>query len=523
MKNSDNNPKYLTSGVAKRTFLGSGLTILAQGITVLQHVVLVPLFLSAWGKLSYGEWLTIYAFVGYLPLLDMGVLNYVGNRLAQSYSKGDLEEYNKIFQSSLRLYLTIVILSSPVFIIFTFLFPFTSLLNFAVTNETVVKITCFILGEYALFGIPSNILIGLYRSLGEYPRQAILLAIRQILLISFLVGALLLRGGFMLVAAVNFIPLVCLVAFILFDINRRHPEISFGFSCASWSYAFKFIGPSLLFLAITFANILRNHGSFLVVNSILGAAAVAIFSIHRTLANFIYQIVSSITHALWPELTAIYTREEFGRAQQALGFLVKFSLFISFSFVVFLYFSGRSIINIWTQNRVEFQPVLWLTFLIYLPLNVFWESIAIFQISTNKHKKYALAKIFSAISGIILSVFLTKIWGLAGLIVALIIVESLICLPFIPAETLHIVRADKRDFWLNTVGKSFIIIAVQVPVALILSRYISNISLRLVSLIIGIFAVGALASHIFWLNKKEKEFNLRILKRIQIMFCQNQT
>ena len=72
MKNLENNFEYPQTGTAKRAISGSLVTVLGEGIGAIKHILLVPLFLWAWGKLVYGEWLTIYALVAYLPLIDLG-------------------------------------------------------------------------------------------------------------------------------------------------------------------------------------------------------------------------------------------------------------------------------------------------------------------------------------------------------------------------------------------------------------------------------------------------------------------
>ena len=52
--------------------------------------------------------------------------------------------------------------------------------------------------------------------------------------------------------------------------------------------------------------------------------------------------------ALWPELTAAEARQNYQKMQLAFNFLIKLSLFSSFSFAVFLFFAGEYIIRIWT-------------------------------------------------------------------------------------------------------------------------------------------------------------------------------
>lgn len=502
-KNNNNKISYPQTGTTKRVISGSFFTILGEIIGALKHILLVPLFLRAWGKVIYGEWLTVYALVSYLPLVDIGMQNYVINRLTQSYSLGDIKEYNKIFQSALRLYLTIIFVAS-LFLFFVFLIPFKQWFNITITPSVTIKFTAFILGIYLLFGILSGLIIGLYHSLGEYPKRAFLSDLKEIIFVSLIASALFLKSNFITVASLHLIPLFISISYCLWDIKKRHKEIQFGFSSADWELSFSFIGPGLLFLMITLSYALKIQGSILVISSIVGTGAVAIFSVHRTLANLISKVINSINCALWPELTAAETRKDYKKMQTAFNFLIKLSLFLSFSLAVFLFFAGKDIIRIWTSNRIEFQPILWLLFLVYLPFTVFWETSGIFQLSTNKHKKYALARLSSAILGIILAVFLTKIWGFSGTLLGFVITELIICGAIIPSETLKITRANKKEFWLNTVGKGLIIILPQVLIGWVLSNYVSNIFFQWVLLVFGIFSIGAIVGYLFWLTEEER-------------------
>jgi len=192
--------------------------------------------------------------------------------------------------------------------------------------------------------------------------------------------------------------------------------------------------------------------------------------------------------------------------------LIKLSLFISSSFAVFLFFAGKDIIEVWTQGKIIFHPVLWILLLIYLPLNCLWQTSAIFQIAINKHKKYALLRISSAVLGIILAIILTKIWGVVGTLLGFIIAELIICGWFVPAETLKIINFGKMNFWSNTVGKGFIIISSQIFVAWFLFNYISNIFLQWGLLIPGIFLVGMVVGYLFWLTEEEKNKALQLIK-----------
>ena len=56
----------------KRLFRGIGANFLGQIINIASRIVLVPLFLLAWGADIYGEWLLLSSMVAYLSLTEMG-------------------------------------------------------------------------------------------------------------------------------------------------------------------------------------------------------------------------------------------------------------------------------------------------------------------------------------------------------------------------------------------------------------------------------------------------------------------
>ncbi|MFT5284217.1 MAG: O-antigen/teichoic acid export membrane protein, partial [Planctomycetota bacterium] len=65
------------------------------------QLVLVPIFLRAWGEARYGEWLTLSAMAAQIALVDFGVQTYVVNRLNQNYARGEIDQYNRVLHSAL--------------------------------------------------------------------------------------------------------------------------------------------------------------------------------------------------------------------------------------------------------------------------------------------------------------------------------------------------------------------------------------------------------------------------------------
>ena len=100
----------------KRLIQGIGANFLGQIINLASRVLLVPLFLTAWGAEVYGEWLLLTSIVAYLSLTDLGGQLYIVNRLTQAYAQGDIPLFRKILHTGLSLFLIIPLVAFAVFL-----------------------------------------------------------------------------------------------------------------------------------------------------------------------------------------------------------------------------------------------------------------------------------------------------------------------------------------------------------------------------------------------------------------------
>ena len=67
----------------KRVAKALNATFFGHVIARLGSFLLVPLFLTYWAPIRYGEWLTMFAAVSYLATLDIGVQLAAVNRLTR--------------------------------------------------------------------------------------------------------------------------------------------------------------------------------------------------------------------------------------------------------------------------------------------------------------------------------------------------------------------------------------------------------------------------------------------------------
>jgi len=83
---------------SRNRILKNGLASFVQKILrICDQIVLIPLFLSAWGPEYYGEWLTLMAIPTALAFLDLGFGSAAANAMVLASSGGRDDDFRKYF------------------------------------------------------------------------------------------------------------------------------------------------------------------------------------------------------------------------------------------------------------------------------------------------------------------------------------------------------------------------------------------------------------------------------------------
>src|SRR5664280_1966554 len=76
------------SGAPGRIARGLAANIGGMGVTLIIQLVSVPVFLTAWGVPTYGEWLILSAVPTYVALSDLSFSSVAGNSMVMLVAQG---------------------------------------------------------------------------------------------------------------------------------------------------------------------------------------------------------------------------------------------------------------------------------------------------------------------------------------------------------------------------------------------------------------------------------------------------
>lgn len=370
-----------------RIIAGLGANVFGKLIFLGSRLILAPLFLRAWGVERYGEWLIVSSVVAYLTLMDMGSQLYIVNRLTQAFARDDIATFRRVLHTGLALLLVVPATGYLLFLVAIFIPPVASLLDSFATDTDTIRFTFGILAFQYIFSFPQGILLGVYRSVGLLPRGVMLFNLILLLQLVLTALGLLSGAGMPLVAALHTLPYLLIALVALRELNRRFPQIHItSLREANVATIRRFVRPSLQFLLINAALVVSAQGLILVVGSTLGAAVVVVFTTHRIVSGLLRQMLSTVPAAIWPELTRLDARGDYGQLFTLFRAVVRSTMVAAAMFATAIHFFGGTVYAFWLGGYVAYHQVVMDLLLTYALQAVFWTVCSNLLMATNNHR-----------------------------------------------------------------------------------------------------------------------------------------
>ncbi|MGA9755597.1 MAG: hypothetical protein WBV23_10695 [Desulfobaccales bacterium] len=416
-----------------RLVKGIGANFLGQIINIISRIVLVPLFLLAWGTDIYGEWLLLSSMVAYLSLTEMGAQLYIVNLMTQAFARRDNDHLCKVLHTGLALFLIVPIAVFSVFVAVIFFFNPASFLHITQTSHAMVILVLAILAFQIVISLPTSVLLRVYFAVEMLPRGVMLLNLMLLMSLILVAGGLWLGWGMVAIALLQLVPYGLTAGIALYDLNRKFPQFKIlSLQEADFSFGVSFIKPSLHFFLIQLGQAFSLQGTVLVVGMVMGPIQVVLFSTMRTIVNLIRSFLDQLSHAAWPEMTRLDAQQDSDKFLLLFRVILRTALVAAVIFMTIFHFFGGYIYHFWLRKTVPFeQPVMDL-FLIYMGQFIFWLTCSHPLQATNRHQTLAKMLFVSSLLTIALAYLGGRHLGLPGIVLGMIVGDLILPFWFVP-------------------------------------------------------------------------------------------
>tara|TARA_R110001632_G_scaffold101693_1_gene209584 strand:- start:11220 stop:12548 length:1329 start_codon:yes stop_codon:yes gene_type:complete len=434
-----------------RLKLSIRLNLVLKALNMLINFALVPVLLSFLGKGTYGVWVTIYAFIAWLNIFDVGLGQGLKLKLTEAFSKNQNQKIKKLISST---YYFVSIVSSSILLLFLisfFFFDLSSILNIQEiyheeTNYSIgILVVCFL----TVFIVK---LIGvIYESL-QFPFiDNLIKTLGQglFLILLYLVVNQNFESKLVIVSIFSMSPL--LVIYLLFTVyffKYKSPSLIPKIKNVSKRTLKDIVKPSISFFVIQIGYIILYSTDNLIILNLLSDQAVADYHIYYKYYSIPYLFFTIYLASHGASFIDAFAKKDFLWIKKKVKLFNKLFLLLIISYIT-LFFINEKIIEMWVgQDNVNVDNKLGLYLVLYYLISSYTTAYIYVVNSYGRLYIQLISYIFIAIINIPLSIFFVKYFemGSEGVLIASIIC-LLILLITMPIQYFKIVNQKIKGVW----------------------------------------------------------------------------
>ena len=432
-----------------RNSLASGFGKLS---TVLFRFVQVPLLLSALGAEDYGRWLVLYSFPSWIALTNLGFGSVAANEISMAVAAGDDEKARSIFSTVLALISRIVLAGSVVAAIFTPFIPWEVILKTSAAQHNRLSIAVILFVVLTLISFFGDAYAARLRAARKMHLWVLIAAVPPWLelLCLLIILQFSTRFDYMAIAVLG-VEIIYVLALMWFS-KQAFPTLVFSRSGINKAYYRLLFKKGLSFQAFPLGNALLFQGNLLIIQTLLGPTAVAMFSTVRTLVRSINQMLEMVNQVMWPELSILFGAGELHRVARLHRLGVALSVTIACLSVLFLALFGHTLYNLWTENTILLSQHLLLLFLLPMPFYALWFTSSVVHMASNQHEKLAIRYLTAVGLSVIACASLSYFFGIEGAAVSTLI-GDIVLIPYVFKTSLKLTGDTWNKFVIGLKGE----------------------------------------------------------------------
>jgi O-antigen/teichoic acid export membrane protein len=364
---------------------------LGQGVTIGSQLLLTPLFFQAWGSARYGEWLMLSSLPAYLAMADLGIGSAASNEMTMQAAAGKHREAQQTFLGAWRvLWLaSALILLAGLGLAWWFGWRRPDLSSHQISGADTA---------WVLIGLTLSVVVSLMHGIvfagfrcAERNALGLMLGNLTRMAEAMVMGGLLWAGhGPVALAWGALIVKTLLLVGQYLGLRQMAPWLFTPGVRADPHLVKRLIRPSIGFLALPMGHALAIQGPVLVIGTVLGPSAAAVFSALRTLARLPVQLTNVFNNAVWPEMSRAHGAGDVSLLRTLHRGTWGSSLVLTVLAGVGLIALGPWVASAWLGKDIAHDPALLAALVGITTLTSIWSASYIVLAAINEHARMGL-------------------------------------------------------------------------------------------------------------------------------------
>jgi O-antigen/teichoic acid export membrane protein len=493
------------NSVTRKLVSGSALRVIQLFAQVGVGLFMVPFMIGALGDRSYGLWALVASVIGYYGVVDIGLSQAAGRFLSRTIDRGDVEESNRLFNSSLAIYsiLGVAVLGLSVIGSLTSLLVATNPEDASVFSKLIL-----ILGINLALSFPVRAFAGVLIASLRFDIASAIALMSLVLRTTLIVWALSEGHGLVAVAWATFLANLPAKALQVYVAKREAPFLRLSWRDVNRVTGRKILAFSFYAFAGRVSHLLRLQTDALVISAFVGLVAVTHYRIASTLLRYYRQLIVACMGVILPLFSIQHERNDADVLTRTFYFSTRISIFLA-SFAAFgLVAWGGAFIERWVGvEYLDAYPCLVILTVGMLPR--FWQSaFPPLLLGAGQERLFAMLAATEGVVNLLATLLLVGRFGIVGVAMGALTASCLINLLLMPVLGC---RAMSIPYWgyLRKLSKTIAVSALALAAPLALSwRFVGPSYPILLSVAAASFALYLAA---FWLIEFDREERSAIL------------
>jgi O-antigen/teichoic acid export membrane protein len=429
------------AGTARKLASGLFFRFANTIATALVSILVMPFVVHSLGDRDYGIWTLVATFVGYYGVLELGLAPAVTRHLSRALGAADQESCNRVFNTSLRLYLGIGLIAFLASGSLALLAPW------LVHNPADVALfwkLILILGVSVGLMFPSRVFKGLLEGHLRFDLTGSLELLSLVLRTGLIFPVLFAGYGLLGLAWLSLLTSLPSMGLLIYFAYRELPFLRFERQYWQRDTARSLFSYSFYSLIANLANILRFKLDSVVVAAYVGLTAVTHYRIGGVLTQYFFDLMSS-AFGIFP---SVFSRQEgakdFAVLEKTFLFASKLAVCVS-SFIGFgLLAWGKPFLIRWMGPRYADSYLVMVILVIGVMVSL-WQGPSISLLyGISKHKIYAIFNSIEGAANLLLSLVFVHWYGMYGVALGTL-VPMLLSKLFV--QPVYVCRVAGINYW----------------------------------------------------------------------------
>jgi O-antigen/teichoic acid export membrane protein len=379
--------------------------------TAIVSVIVMPFVVHSLGDRDYGIWTLVATFVGYYGVLELGLAPAVTRYLSRSLGAGDQETCNRVFNTSLRLYLGI---GSIALVLSGSLAALAPRVCHNPADAALFWKIILILGVSVALMFPTRVFKGLLEAHLRFDLTGSFELLSLVLRTGLIFPVLRAGYGLMGLAWLSLLTSLPSMGLLVYFAYRQLPFLRLERRYWQRDTARSLFSYSVYILITNLANILRFKLDSVVVAGYVGLSAVTHYRIGGSLTQYFFDLMSS-AFGIFP---SVFSRQEgaqdFALLRKTFFFASKLAVCVS-SFIGFgLLAWGKPFIIRWMGRQYIDSYRVMVILVIGVTVSL-WQGPSISLLyGISKHKVYAILNSIEGVANLVFSLVFVHWYGMYG-------------------------------------------------------------------------------------------------------------